>query len=132
MSFALDETDLRIIRLLQGDGRMSNMDVARNLGMSEATVRKRADRLISEKAIRVVALPDLPTVGYPLVAIISLQVDLAQVGQIGRSLASLPDVRWLACGTGGSDIVFEAAFPDAAQLWSTVFLALPAPGRKMR
>lgn len=129
MSFALDETDLRIIRLLQTDGRMTNMDVSRSLGMSEATVRKRVDRLISEKAIRVVALPDLTAVGYPLVAIISLQVDLAQVEQIGRTLAALPEVRWLACGTGACDVVFEAAFPNDEQLWS--FLTGPlaaAPG----
>lgn len=117
MSFALDETDLRIIRLLQTDGRMSNMDVARALSMSEATVRKRVDRLISAKAIRLAALPDLAAVGCPSIAILTLHVDLTQVEQVGRALAGLPQVRWLAYATGAFDLILEAAFADEQELW---------------
>lgn len=117
MTFVLDETDLRIIRLLQGDGRMTNMDVARALGMSEATVRKRVDRLISEKVIRVVALPDLAAVGYPLVALVTLRVELGRLEQVGRAVAALPEVRWVSCTTGGYDLILEAAFPSDEQLW---------------
>ncbi len=116
MSVALDETDLRIVRLLQSDGRMSNVDIARALGMSEATVRKRVDRLISEKAVRVVALPDMAAVGYPVATVITLCVDLAQVAAISRALAALPEVRWVAHATGQYDLVLEAAFSSDEQL----------------
>lgn len=117
MPLALDETDLRIIRLLQDDGRMSNVDVARALSMSEATVRKRVDRLLSEKVIRVVALPDLAAVGYPLVALLTLQVDLAKVEAVSRALAALPEVRWVSYATGEYDLVVEAVFPSDERLW---------------
>ncbi len=116
MPFVLDETDLRIIRLLQGDGRMSNVDVARTLGMSEATVRKRVDRLLAEKVVRVVAMPDLSAVGCPLVTLISLRVDLAQIESISHALGALPEVRWVSYGTGEFDLVLEAVFASDQQL----------------
>jgi Lrp/AsnC family transcriptional regulator for asnA, asnC and gidA len=118
MSYALDDTDLRIIRLLQSDGRMSNVDVARALGISEATVRKRVDRLLTEKVIRVVAVPDLPAVGYPVVTLITLRVDLAQVESVSRALADLPEVRWVSYATGEYDLALEAAFSSDEELVS--------------
>lgn len=129
MSFVLDETDLRIIRLLQSDGRMTNMDIARALGMSEATVRKRVDRLISEKVIRVVALPDLAAVGYPLAVIVTLRVELGKLEPVGRAVAALPEVRWVACTSGGYDLILEATFASDEQLWRFLTASLPAiPG----
>jgi len=116
MTLAFDETDLRIIRLLQEDGRLSNVEIGRNLGMSEATVRKRVDRLLAGKLIRVVALPDLPSVDYPMTTLITLKVDLQQIEQVGRGVAALPEVRWLSYVTGEFDLALEAAFPSDEQL----------------
>jgi Lrp/AsnC family transcriptional regulator for asnA, asnC and gidA len=116
MPTALDETDLRIIRLLQTDGRMSNVDVARALGMSEATVRKRVDRLIADRVVRVAALPDLAAVGCPLVVLITLRVDLAQIDAIGKALAEAPEVRWVLHATGEYDLALEAAFASDEEL----------------
>lgn len=118
MAYALDETDLRVVRLLQSDGRMSNVDIARALGMSEATVRKRVDRLLTEKVIRVVALPDLAAVGYPVVTLITLKVDLAQVEPVSRALADLPEVRWVSYATGEYDLALETVFASDEELVS--------------
>ena len=129
MPYALDETDLRIIRLLQSDGRMSNVDVARALSMSEATVRKRVDRLLSERVIRVVALPDLAVVGYPVLTLITLKVDLAQVDSVSKALAALPEVRWVSYATGEYDLALEAAFSSDEELVSFLTEQLAAvPG----
>lgn len=129
MAFVLDETDLRIVRLLQGDGRMSNVDIGRNLGMSEATVRKRVDRLISEKLIRVVALPDLAAVGCPVVTLITLRVELGQAEQVCRAVAALPEVRWVSYATGEFDLILEATFPSDEQLLQFLTVQLAAiPG----
>lgn len=116
MPVALDETDLRIVRLLQADGRMSNVDIGRALSMSEATVRKRVDRLLSEKVIRVAALPDLGAVGYPVTTVITLRVELSQIEAVSRALAALPEVRWVAHTTGEYDLILEAAFATDEQL----------------
>lgn len=116
MSTAYDEIDLRIIRLLQNDGRVSNVEIARTLGMPEATVRKRVERLLAQKVVRVVALPDLATAGLPLSALISLRVELGQVEAIARAVAALPEVRWLSYATGEYGLILEAALADNEHL----------------
>jgi Lrp/AsnC family transcriptional regulator for asnA, asnC and gidA len=58
MSFdrKIDSIDASIIELLQRDGRLSNTDIARELDVSEATVRGRIKRLIDDEVIQIVAV----------------------------------------------------------------------------
>ena len=51
MTDGLDTIDRKIIRILQRDGRTPNVEIARQAGISEATVRKRLERLVSEGVI---------------------------------------------------------------------------------
>ena len=52
----MDELDAQIIAMLRKDGRASNAGIARNVGVSEGTVRRRLKRLVQEKFIQVVAV----------------------------------------------------------------------------
>ena len=52
----LDQLDCQMIELLQKDGRISNTEIAKKIGMSEATVRTRLNRLIQEEFIQIVAV----------------------------------------------------------------------------
>ena len=52
----LDKLDCRLIRLLQKDGRMSNIALAQELGVSEYTVRSRLKRLLDDETIKIVAV----------------------------------------------------------------------------
>ncbi|HAJ00941.1 MAG TPA: Lrp/AsnC family transcriptional regulator, partial [Dehalococcoidia bacterium] len=54
----MDELDRRIISLLQMDGRASNAKIAREVGVSEGTVRRRLRRLIQEDVVKVIAVPN--------------------------------------------------------------------------
>ena len=54
----MDQLDTQIIRILQKDGRASNAGIARAVGVSEGTVRRRLKRLVQEEFIQVVALLD--------------------------------------------------------------------------
>ena len=74
----MDDLDRKIIAILQSNGRASNAQIARNVGVSEGTVRRRVRRLIEEAVIRVVAIPDLEKLGYGTVALIGLQVQYSQ------------------------------------------------------
>ena len=47
----LDQIDCRMIELLQKYGRFSNSDIAKEIGLSEATVRTRLNRLIQELSL---------------------------------------------------------------------------------
>ena len=112
MSYTIDALDRRIISLLQLDGRRSNVDVARATGVAEATVRKRIDRLLRERVIRVVAVPMLDKVGMEIETITMLKVDLRLVDQISETLAAMSEVRSVRYATGEADIVIEAVFPS--------------------
>ena len=65
----MDELDRRIISLLQMDGRASNAKIAREVGVSEGTVRRRLRRLIQEDVVKVVAVPNLEKLGYATTAL---------------------------------------------------------------
>ena len=124
----LDDLDRAIIRALQEDGRRSNVDVARAVGVAESTVRKRLDRLLNERVIRIFAWPKMEAVGLPIHATISLQVELAHVDQVANQLASLPQATSVTYTTGEYAIVVDAVFADNDELLhflSTDIAALP-------
>ena len=112
----LDGTDRRIIALLQWDGRMSNVDMARSVGVAEATVRKRIERLLSEGVIRVVAIPAVDKLGLDVETLIMLKVDFGQASQISQQLGAMKEVRSVRYTTGEYDIIIEAAFPSDEEL----------------
>jgi DNA-binding Lrp family transcriptional regulator len=67
----LDEIDQRVIRILQIDGRKPNTEIARELRVSETTVRKRIAQLVSRGFINIVAVPTSRAIGMNLSAMIS-------------------------------------------------------------
>lgn len=112
MGNTIDAIDRRIIALLQLDGRTSNVDIARAVGIAEATVRKRMERLLSEGTIRVVAIPALDRLGLEVETVIMLKVDLGRANQVAEQLAAMKEVRSVKYTTGEYDIILEAAFPS--------------------
>jgi Lrp/AsnC family transcriptional regulator for asnA, asnC and gidA len=108
--YDLDAVDRQIIRVLQEDGRTSNVDIARRVGVSEATVRKRLDRLVEAGVFRVIATPNPAKVGYSTVTFITLDVDLAQLDRIADELIQAPQVRSVYYTTGESNLLVEAWF----------------------
>ena len=56
MVHSLDETDRQIIVLLQRDGRLSNVEIGRRLGLADGIVRRRLDHLIAANICCIVAL----------------------------------------------------------------------------
>ena len=116
MSHVLDSVNRQIIHILQRDGRTSNVEIARQIGMSEATVRKRLERLVSAQVIRINAVPDASRAGFSTLAFLTLSVDLAQVGQIADQIARMPEVRTIHLTSGGSELLVEAWFTSSDDL----------------
>ena len=92
----MDTLDRKIITLLETNGRASNARIARDVGVSEGTVRRRLKRLIQDNIINVVALPDPGKLGYNSEAIIGVQVDPDQV-DAGRRKAVFAAAHPLGC-----------------------------------
>ncbi len=112
----LDEMDRRIIRLLQHDGRMSNTDIARQLEVTETTVRKRIGRLLDEGLMNIVAVPTPEAVGMSLSSIIGVSVDLTAMHRVGDAIRAYPQVRYVGMSAGRYDLIIEAFFSNQEQL----------------
>ena len=85
----MDELGRKIIQYLQKDGRAKNSDIARRLGVSEGTVRRRIKSLLACDILRVSAIPNLEKLGYGTLAIIGIQVDPERVNEVADQVATL-------------------------------------------
>jgi Lrp/AsnC family transcriptional regulator for asnA, asnC and gidA len=112
----MDELDRKIINLLERNGRASNARIARNVGVSEGTVRRRMKRLISEQIINVIALPDPRKMGYNSEALIGVQVDPDKIDEVATKLAKLEHTRWVTITTGTYDVFAWATLSNAEAL----------------
>lgn len=112
----MDELDRKIIRILQENGRASNARIARDVSVSEGTVRRRLKRLIQDGVIRVVAFPDPETLGYTTEALIGLQVDPDKVDAVAASLTALQSASLVVQTTGAFDLFAWVALPTSEEL----------------
>lgn len=112
----MDELDRNIISILERNGRASNARIARDVGVSEGTVRRRLKRLINEQIINVIALPDPRKLGYNSEALIGVQVDPDKVDEVATEMANLEHTRWVTVTTGSYDVFAWAALPNAEAL----------------
>jgi Lrp/AsnC family transcriptional regulator for asnA, asnC and gidA len=111
-----DALDRQIISVLQGDGRMSNVEVARLLGVAEATVRKRLERLLDEGFIRIVAIAEPGHFGLSTQLFVGVEVDLAGIHGVAARLAEVPEIYSVKIVTGAYDIILEAYLPSGSDL----------------
>lgn len=112
----LDEFDSQLIRLLQADGRASNIELARKIGVSEGTVRRRFRNLVKEEVIRVVAIPDYSKLGRETSALIGLKVEPAFVDFVAGELAKMDEVQYAAVTTGAYDVFCRVALSSPLEL----------------
>ena len=131
MAHPLDEFDRQIIGLLQQDGRLSNVEIARTLGLAEGTVRKRLERLFSAGVIRIMAVAEPASLGLGASVVIGIQTDLGQMNEVAQRLAALPEVHCVNIVTGTYDVMIEAALPSGEHLLSFLIDRVSAiPGVK--
>jgi len=112
----MDELDNKIIQILQEDGRASNARIAREVGVSEGTVRRRLRRLILDNVIKVVAVPSLDKLGFSTAALIGIQADPGRIDEVADALAKLDEVHYIAVTTGAFDIFAWVALRSSQEL----------------
>ena len=102
---AIDAVDCQMIRLLQKDARLPNTEIAKRMGISEATVRTRLNRLIKEELIQIVAVSNPLKLGFKIVGRIQIHVDIKKMDTIIEELKAL--VEPLMLMIMGGVIMFE-------------------------
>lgn len=103
----LDRMDRRIVSLLQKDGRMPIVTLAKELGTSETTARNRLKRLINDEIIKVVAVGNPIKLGFEIIGNIKLDINLKQKDAILAELKQIDALNYVALTTGGNDIDLE-------------------------
>ena len=118
---ALDQLDCQMIELLQKDGRISNTEIAKNIGISEATVRTRLNRLIQEEYIQIVAVSNPIKLGFKIVGNIRIHVEIKKMDRIIRELKKLKPLWFVVQTTGGTGIDTEFVVKSLDELNDLIF-----------
>ncbi len=115
-----DSLDKPLIELLQVDAHQSSEKLARQLKVSPSTVRRRIRGLITSGVLHIVAVVDPDKVGFPLTAIIALDIAHEKLDSAMNMLASRSEVKWVSSTTGRFDVMAYAQFRSTEELSSFV------------
>ena len=108
----LDTIDRKIIKQLQVDGRKSFTDIARELSVSEGTIRNRVNRLLEQRVIQIIGMIDPAQLGFDAPAMIGVQVQQPRLEEIARIIANFPEVSYLIMVSGEFDLLVEVLCKD--------------------
>jgi DNA-binding Lrp family transcriptional regulator len=116
----IDNLDRKIILTLNKNGRLSNAQLARELGVSISTAAKRVTSLLRDDIIIVRAVPNPYKMGYRISAVIALDVDLVEVSRICDKLNSNLNVSLIVTTFGRFDVLLTVAFENWDMLQSFI------------
>ena len=117
---ALDDTDRRMIRALQADGRMTNADLARAVNLSESACLRRLRALEAAEVIsRYTAIINERAVGLPISVFVTVTLSSQAEGALTAfetAIATVPEVVECYLMTGGSDYLLRLVVRDVDDL----------------
>jgi len=108
---ALDDINKQIIEHLQRDGRTSYAALAKNIGLSEAAVRQRVQRLLDGGMMQIVAVTDPLMLGFARQAMVGVKVS-GDLRKAAEALAAIPEVDYVVICAGGYDLLVELVCTD--------------------
>ena len=111
----IDDIDKAIIRELQVDGRAAYSRLAPLVGLSEAAVRQRVNRLQDRGVIQIVAVTDPVSLGYPFQAMLGIKVASA-VDATAEKISQIDSVDYTVVTTGRFDVLAEVVCRDREHL----------------
>ena len=113
---SLDETDRAIIAQLQYDGRKSYTDIAAELGVSEASIRRRVKSLTDEGALQVVGIVPPQFLDLSAAAMIGVRIEAGKIESAAATICDFPEVVYVFMSTGGFDLFIEVYCRDREHL----------------
>lgn len=115
----LDDVSKAIIEELQQDGRRSYAAIGKVVGLSEAAVRQRVQRLTESGVIQVVAVTDPMQMGFARQAMIGIRVR-GPLEPVADQISQLEEVDYLVITAGSYDILVEVVCESDEHLLSVV------------
>ncbi|MEP6856529.1 MAG: Lrp/AsnC family transcriptional regulator, partial [Pedococcus sp.] len=111
----LDDLSKAIIEQLQEDGRQSYATIAKRVGLSEAAVRQRVQRLLDQEVMQIVAVTDPLQVGFRRQAMIGIRVN-GDLTPVADALSAMAEVDYVVTTAGSFDILAEVVCEDDTEL----------------
>ncbi len=115
----LDDTSKAIIEQLQQDGRRPYATIGKAVGLSEAAVRQRVQKLIDSGVVQIVAVTDPQQIGFARQLMIGINID-GDISDAAAALASIPELVYVVLTAGSFDILAEAVVIDDDHLLELV------------
>lgn len=112
----LTAVDEKIIALLREDGQMSNLDIARHIGISERSVGRHMRRLEEEKLARVVLMLDIAADGYEFLAAVGIKVKGRLPEEVADDIAQIEQVQIVILVAGAYDLEIQVLARSMAEL----------------
>jgi Lrp/AsnC family transcriptional regulator for asnA, asnC and gidA len=116
---ALDDVSRAIIEQLQEDGRRSYARIATAVGLSEAAVRQRVQRLLEAGVMQIVAVTDPLQVGFSRQALVGVKTR-GDARMVADALAGSPEIDYVVITAGSFDVIVEVVCEDDDHLLETV------------
>ena len=105
-SSQLDDVSKAIVEQLQLDGRRSYAEIGKKVGLSEAAVRQRVQKLTDSGVMQVVAVTDPMQLGFYRQAMIGVRCG-GDTREIADAMAAMPEVDYVVMTAGSFDILVE-------------------------
>jgi len=127
-SVNLDGVSKTIIELLQQDGRKSYASIAQEVGLSEAAVRQRVQRLLDADVMQIVAVTDPLQVGFQRQAMVGLRVS-GDMTAVADALTKMDEVSYVVTTAGSFDVLAEVVCENDTHLLELLTTRIrPLPG----
>lgn len=107
----VDAVGKKLIEELQQDGRRSYAALAKTVGLSEAAVRQRVQRMVDSGVMQVVAVTDPLQVGFSRQAMVGLRVE-GDLVRVADEVAKIDEVDYVVITAGSFDILLELVCED--------------------
>ncbi len=111
----LDRLSKQIIEQLQEDGRRSYAAIGKAVGLSEAAVRQRVQRLIDAGVMQIVAVTDPLMLGFSRQTMIGIKCG-GDLEQVADHLAAMAEIDYVVITSGSFDLLVEVVCEDDAHL----------------
>jgi len=108
---SLDDVSKTIIELLQEDGRRSYSDIGRVVGLSEAAVRQRVQRLTESGIMQIVAVTDPMQLGFHRQAMIGIRTS-GDARVVAEAIAKVDAIDYVVITVGAFDVLAEVVCED--------------------
>lgn len=115
-----DNIDNGLISALSRNSRLPHRVLARKFGLSEGTIRHRLKRLVNDEVIRPELVVNYLKLGYPIEALIGLNVRLSNMKSVLNNLRDKENLVYVAVTAGSYSIMLWAIYESLSQLTNSV------------